>query len=193
MRTKILLHGGRLRIKDKRNDAYYREITKGLVAGDEVLFVGFARRDEDDRNNQYEREKGWILAQTNADLKVTNATYDGFIDQVQRAKSVHITGGESPELIKDIQRYPDFLLALAGKTVGGSSAGACLFSTLYYYGEQRKVLEGLATVPIRLMVHYGSSEFNATDTNLEQLKAVSPELELVTLEECEWIERLVDI
>lgn len=65
MTISFLLHGGRLRLVDARNDAYFTELTKDLLDGDEVLFIGFARRNEAERTETYEREKSFILARTN--------------------------------------------------------------------------------------------------------------------------------
>ncbi len=193
MKTTFLLHGGRLRLSDERNDSYFRKLTEGLSDGDEVLFIGFARRDETDRNQVYEREKRFILAQAKCSIKVSNATYENLLDQIRRAKAIHITGGETDELVEDMQKYPSFVLSLRGKIVGGSSAGACLFSTYYYFDPEQGVLKGLGTLPVKLMVHYGNPEFHSTDESLELLKALPQDLELVTIEECAWISREADL
>ena len=192
MKTKFILHGGRLRLKDERNDAYFRELTKDLRDGDEVLFIGFARRDEKDRAEVYEREKKFILAQTTSDVQVVNATHDNLIEQIKSAKAVQITGGESPDLIRDLKHYPDFLQALAGRVVGGSSAGACLFSAYFFNTDETGVLEGLGTLPIRLKVHYGSPGFGDIATSLKLLDECPGDLELVLLKECEWIVKEAD-
>lgn len=189
MKTRFLLHGGRLKLKDQRNDSYFRELTKDLDDGDRVLYIGFARRDEQDRNEVYEREKGLILTQTDKKIEVVNATHEDLIQQIKSAKAIQITGGQSPELVKDIQDYPDFISSLAGKVVGGSSAGACLFSTYYFFNKKLGVLEGLGVLPIRLMVHLGKPEYDATEDSLELLKSYPENLELITLEECEWVIR----
>jgi len=190
-----MLHGGRLKNKDVRNDSYFGALTKDLADDDEVLFIGFARRDEADRKKIFERECGFLFAQTSKKVKAVYATHNELIRQIQRAKTIHITGGESPELVRDLRQYPDFLSSLRGKLVAGSSAGACLFSTKYYYGEQRRVLEGLGTFPIALMVHYGSlePEFDATDETLQLLKSQAGKLEVVALEEGEWITREAEL
>lgn len=193
MKTTLLLHGGRLKLKDSRNNSYFHELVKGLEDGDQVLFIGFARRDESDRKEVYEREKGFLLAQTDKSITVINATYENLIKQIRAAKVVHITGGESPELVKDLLKYPDFLPSLAGKLVGGSSAGACLFSKYYWYGEENVVYEGLGVLPIRLVVHYGSSEYKAAEGDFEALRSVADDLELVTIEECAWVAREVEL
>jgi peptidase E len=192
-RTKFLLHGGRLKLQDERNDAYFRELTKGLVDDDKVLFIGFARRDEADRAEVYGRERKQMLAQTDKAIEVVNATYEDLIEQVKAAKAIQITGGESPELVNDMLQYPDFIASLRGKIVGGSSAGACLFSKYYFFNKELGVLEGLGVLPIRLLAHFGNPEFDATEDSLELLKTYPDDLELVVLEECAWIVKEVEL
>jgi peptidase E len=193
MKTTFLLHGGRLKLKDERNDSYFRELTKNLVDGDQVLFIGFARRDESDRAEVYEREKQFLLNQAKADIQFVNATYENFIEQVRSARTIHITGGQSPELIQDIQKYPDFIDAIRGKVVGGSSAGACLFSTYYFYEDNSGVLEGLGALPIRLRVHSDNPEFGNIEKSISLLNGYSSDLELVLIEECAWITKQIEL
>ncbi len=51
MKTKFILHGGRLKLKDERNNTYFQELARDLVDGDEVLFIGFATMDDFDRSD----------------------------------------------------------------------------------------------------------------------------------------------
>jgi len=191
MKTKFLLHGGRLRLVDKRNDSYFRELTKGLADGDQVLFIGFARLVGADRQEVYEREKRLMQAQSSAYIDIIDATENDLPSQIKRAKAIHITGGETTDLIQAVRKVPNFISLLRGKVVGGSSAGACLFST--YYFESGSVHEGLGLFPIRLMAHYGNPEFGSAAKTLELLKQYPEDLELVTIEECAWIVREADI
>lgn len=193
MKTRFLLHGGRTRRQDKRNDSFFRELTRELDDGDAVLSIGFANRDEARRLEYFERDKGFLLAQTKANIKVVNATYEDFENQIRAAKSIYVTGGEAPELVKDIKKYPNFLTLISGKLVGGSSAGACLFSTYYLNCPKPEVQQGLGIFPIRLVVHYGSHEFNATDEVAKLLESYPSDLELLRLQECEWTERKADL
>ncbi len=187
MTTTFLLHGGMLSIEDERNDSYFRKLTEGLEDGDQVLFIGFARRDEQERNEIYERDKRYILAQTQADISCVNATRENIIDQLRQSKAVHMTGGETPELIQDVLHYPDFLDAVRGKRIGGSSAGACLLSTYYFINDQRGVLEGTGILPIRLRVHSDNPKFGDIEKSIELLKTCPADLELVLLKECDWV------
>ena len=46
MKTKFILHGGQLKFNVESNHLFFREVTKDMVDGDTLLFVGFARREE---------------------------------------------------------------------------------------------------------------------------------------------------
>ncbi len=188
MKTTFILHGGRLKVSDPYNDSFCAEITKNLSDGDEVLFIGFARRDEEDRLKIYERDKGYILAQTNKDITVTNATYENLIEQIRNADVIFITGGETGELVKDIRKYPDFIDAIKGKVVAGSSAGAYLFSQ-YYFSNPEGVCEGLGTLPIKIIGHYGNPQYKGTEESLHLLKNYGEDLEVIVVNECEWTVR----
>ena len=193
MKTRFLLHGGRVKLHDERNDSFFRELVKDLGDDDIVLSIGFANRDDTGRLEYFERDKGFLLAQAKTKIQVVNATYDEVESQIKAAKSVYITGGEAPELVNDIRRYPNFLELLSGKLVGGTSAGACLFSTYYLNCPKPEVREGLGVFPIRLAVHYGNPEFNSTDETLKLLGEYPKELELIQLQECEWIEKEIEL
>lgn len=188
MLTTFLLHGGMLSHEDDRNDAYFRKLTEGLIDGDQVLFIGFARRDEQERNEIYERDKRFILAQAQADISCVNATHNEVINQLGQSKAVHITGGETPELIQDVLSYPDFIDGIKGKRIGGSSAGACLLSTYYFINDQRGVLKGTSVLPIRLRVHSDNPEFGNIEKSIELLKTYPDDLELTLIKECDWIQ-----
>jgi peptidase E len=200
MSTAVLLHGGRLRTVDSRNDEYFKCLTRDVKDGEQVLFVGFAQHDsasrskyyekeENSRQKYYERDKGYILAQTHRDITVINATPEDFERQLSESKAVHITGGNTSLLVETIKQYPNFLELIDGKCVGGSSAGAMLFSTIYWNGEQNTVMKGLGTLPVAVLCHFNSEEFNSTQDQLDILKQAAGDLEVIALEECEWVEK----
>jgi peptidase E len=193
MKTKFILHGGRIRHQNEGNNAFLREVTKDLNDGDEILFIGFARRDEENRQEVYERDAALIRAQTDKDIIITNATHEDLMEQAKRAKAIFVTGGDSPELVKDIQQYPDFTHAIRGKVYAGSSAGACLVSTYYFGCNPPEVFRGLGWLPIRLLVHYGSEEYNATEEAVAKLERCPDSLELVKIPEYEWVVREINI
>lgn len=190
MVTKFLLHGGILSRDDPRNNSYFREITKDLSDGDTVLFIGFARSSEE-RQHIYERDAALIKAQADKNISVVNATHDGFIEQLKHCQAIHITGGDCEQLLSDVNRYPEFAGAIKGKVIGGSSAGAQLFSTYYFGCTKKNIYKGLGILPICLLVHYGNPEYNATDEALDMLRPYATNLELLAVEECAWVTREV--
>jgi peptidase E len=193
MKTKFLLHGGQLSFKDKRNNTYFQQLTKGLKNGDKVLFVGFARLIESERQDVFKRDGERIVAQSKSKVDVVNATHEDFLAQLREAKAIHITGGATTELVEDIRSYPEFKELISGKTVGGSSAGACLMATYYLTVNTKGVRKGLGLLPIRLKVHADGSEYGNMQTTLELLDEYPKELERVVLDECTWIERDMEV
>jgi hypothetical protein len=193
MKTTFLLHGGGMGRPDAKNNSYFRRLTAGLRDGDQVLVVGFARRDERERAIIFERDKQLILAEASANITCINATAEDVVRQLQRAKAVHITGGETPELIQAAIDRTDFVEQVRGKCVGGSSAGACLLAAFYCINDPRGVLEGWGMLPIRLRVHSDNLKFGNIDESLALLNSYPHDLALVLLKEFDWIERTEDI
>lgn len=181
-----------MKYDNEHNTSFFKEFTKDLEDGDKVLFIGFARRDVENRMRVFERDKGLILAGTEKDIVVENAEYETLIDQVRESKAIFVTGGETPELIQDIQKYPEFRDAIAGKVYAGSSAGAQLTAVQYYHCSRGEITEGVGWLPVLLMVHYGNPEYNAIEENLKKLETYSSELELLAIPETEWVVREVD-
>ncbi len=192
MKTKFILHGGMLKYDNEHNISFFKEFTKDLEDGDQVLFVGFARRDIENRMQVFKRDKSLILAGTDKDVEVVNAEYETLMDQIKDAKAVFVTGGETLDLMKDLREYPGFRDAISGKVYAGSSAGALVTSTYMHTCSHDKIVEGLGWLPIRLIVHYGNPEYNATEETKTELEAYPNDLELITIPETEWIVREVE-
>lgn len=187
-KTTLLLHGGRLKAVDTRNDTYFKRLTRDLIDGDTILHIGFACIDAVERQAVFERDRNFILKQTHAKLNIVHADYDNFELQLKQAKAVHITGGDDPELVKTIRQFANFRDLIQGKVVGGSSAGACLFGRKYWYTEDRTIHNGLGILDLGIFVHYGNEAFHGTQEDYEQFKNVVKPLETLALEECEWKE-----
>ena len=169
---------------------FFKEFTKYLQDGDKVLWIGFARRTPEDRAKTFERDKNWILAGTDEDIVVESAELDTLTKQLEQSQAVFVTGGNTQELLQDIQTTcPDFFELLDGKVYAGSSAGALILSTKYWGNSLADVYDGGGVFPMALMVHYGAEGFNATDEGLEILKQQAGDLEVVALPENEWFIR----
>lgn len=190
MKTRFILHGGMMSYEDPRNTSFFKEVTKDLIDGDRVLWIGFARRDESERMTTFERDKDYILNSTEKNILVENAVTENLVKQVAEAKVIFVTGGDTKKLQADLESHPDFIAALAGKTYAGSSAGANICSTFYWGCSAEKVIKGMNMLPIRLMVHFGNPEFNSTEVQKVEMEKLTNELELILLPECEW--RVID-
>lgn len=193
MKTRILLHGGYLHAASQSNDEYFTELTRGLQDGDKVLFIGFARTDNRELVDTYNAEKQLILDQTDKKIKVINANRDDLTKQIQGCEAIQITGGSIQALLEVIKEYPEFLDSIRGKTIGGSSAGAMLFSRFAFHSSTESIIEGLSLIPVKLMVHYGNLDFKGTDKFFKLLSDYDNKTELVALKETEWKEYQVDI
>lgn len=188
MKTSYILHGGKLLLEDQRNDSYFKRLTRDIQDGDVLLHIPFAEQSQEKQEIVFEREKKMIIENSNKPIVVVKANKTSIIEQIHEAKTIHICGGWSPALVDYIKTIPNFEKLISGKTVGGSSAGACLFSDKYWFGAENKTYNGLGILPIALFVHYGSKDFNATDDKLAKFIIESDGLELIKLEEAEWLE-----
>ena len=178
-----------VRYQNEDNDSFFREFVKNLEDGDQVLHIGFARRDLDERRRTFERDKSLILAQTTKDITVIAATTTDLAKQLEASRAVFVTGGDTEGLIEDVRACGNFAALLSGKVVAGSSAGAYLLSRFYFSGKTKGVLPGLGILPVRILCHYGNPEFDATDEALDLLRTYSEDAELLALKECAWVVR----
>lgn len=180
-----------LKYDNPHNQSFFEEFVKDLEDGDKVLFVGFARRDLEERQRVYERDKDFILSHTDKNIIIENAELDTLIEQAKEAKAVFVTGGDAAGLQSDVASKLEFINAIKGKVYAGYSAGAMITATYMHDCSTNKVKEGLGWLPIRLMVHYGNPEFNSTSESKVEIEKYPEDLELILLPECEWVVREV--
>ena len=159
---------------------------------DIVLHIPFAEPSKAKQDIVFEREKIMIIENSYKPILVIKADKTNITKQIHNAKTIHISGGWAPALVDYIKTVPKFEKLISGKTIGGTSAGACLFSAKYWFGEENKIYDGLGTLPIALFVHSGSKEFNATNDKLEIFKSETKNHPLLKLKELEWVEHTVN-
>ncbi len=191
MKTAFILHGGLTSIDSESNTLFFKTIVSELADGDEILFIGFAREDEK-IESIYERDKKSLLAQTDKSIIVMNATHQDFLEQVKSSKVVYITGGDTRKLLNELNQYPDFIKLLNGKTIVGSSAGANVFSKLYFSTALKSVCKGLGVLPFSLVCHYGSKQMGSDENAVLVLKQNTEASEIVTLAEQEFKQFQID-
>jgi peptidase E len=193
MKTTFILHGGMLSHDNPSNDTFFQEFSKDFTDDTKVLFIGLARRNEEDRQRIYERDKGYILAQTDKSITVENAELETITEQAAAADAIFITGGDTMAMVDDLRENAKFIEAIKGKVIAGSSAGAYLFSQYYWACAGNEVEQGLGLIPYRVKAHYGNPEFNSTEETLSLIQAVHQEYELLLLPECEWVVKEIEL
>lgn len=192
MKTTFILHGGLTSIDSQNNALFFKTLVSKLDDNDKILFVGFAR-DNEKIGDVYERDEKSLLAQTDKNISVINATHDNFLEQVKSSPVIYITGGDTRKLLRELNQYPDFITLLDGKTIAGSSAGASAFSLLYYSTALRAVCEGLGVLPFSLVCHYGNKEMGSDENAVLELKRHNSTLDVITLGEQEFKTFEVDL
>lgn len=183
MSTKFILHGGRTSQKNPHNDSFFKEFSKNLKDGDNILYIAFARESEEDQQKVFQRDRETILSHSNKKISIENANSVTFKDQLQKANAIFITGGVTKILKDRLSHFPNFAELIRGKTYAGSSAGANIISKFHLSGFAEGIQEGFGILPINIISHYGNTDYNATE---KSKNLFTDEYELVLLPECEW-------
>jgi peptidase E len=183
--TKYILHGGYTKLENDSNRAFFREIVKDLLDTATILLVYFAREDVE-IPKLFERDKKSFLGTGKKDLNFLVASSEDFIQQIQNADAVYLSGGETEKLLNTLKQFPAFAKAVTGKVVAGSSAGAYALARYYYSNSRNTVSEGLGILPVKVVCHFKSKihDVPATDP-VELMEKYSENLELVVLADCE--------
>jgi len=184
--TKFILHGGFTKRENDSNRAFFKELIADVPDGGSVLMVYFASR-EDDSTESFEQHKSQIRAEAgDKNINFEYATQGDFVAQVEKADAIFINGGSTNKLLAVLRTYVDIKPLLEGKTVAGSSAGAYAASTLGSSHSEDALREGMGWAPLRVICHFESPELPPAPGATALLLQSAPELELVTLRDCEW-------
>lgn len=187
--TKFILHGGRLAENNLHNASFFSEFSKTLNEGDTVLFIGFAREDEKERQEIFKRDTGLIQQHTDKKLVFENVELSTLREQVKKASAVFVTGGNTPVLVTALQTIDNELWKelLKNKVVAGSSAGVYVWSEKYFAGLYGEIRAGLGIIPYKTLVHFGNSDFNADRTALQHLIEDGEDTNILVLRDFEWV------
>lgn len=186
MKTKFILHGGFTGTENELNRGFYEELSKDVSNGGTILLIYFSRKDAE-VHICFEQDKKKILEQAgDKKLNMELANQKDFLNQVRSADAVYMRGGDTDKLLARLKNFPDFDKAIKGKVVSGSSAGAQVLAKYYYSSSKGGVHEGLGILPVKVVCHYQSKEFEDRGDPIEQLKEYPEDLELVVLKDCEW-------
>ncbi|MBI5732882.1 Type 1 glutamine amidotransferase-like domain-containing protein [Candidatus Jorgensenbacteria bacterium] len=183
---RFILHGGYTIEKNEQNDAFYKELSKYVPDGGNILLVYFSRKDEE-VNKFFEDDKNRILEQAKGKkLVLTPASEENFMEQVRHAHAVYFKGGSTEKLFAVLKRYPDFTKSIAGKVIAGDSAGAYVLAKYYYSVSSGKIGEGLGLLPVRVICHYESPRFKWKNDPVLLMKQYPDNLELIVFKDFEW-------
>src|SRR3989338_4704837 len=161
---------------------------ESLDCGDppKILLCLFARP-ENTWAEVFEKESAALrtyLPEKNLDIQLANSAT--FAEQVRWADVIYIRGGITDMLIEILQRSPEWVSDLDGKTLAGSSAGADATATHHYNLDKQAVGSGLGLLPIKVIPHwrsdYGDGIIN-WDQAYADLKAYGEELPIIPLAE----------
>lgn len=140
----------------------------------------------------FEQDKSRIIENAdNKKLNIVTATEDDFMNQIEKADSIYIRGGETDKLINTLKQYPDFKEVIKNKIISGSSAGAYVLSTYYASASKGGIHKGLGILPLRVICHY-QSEIHKIDESKKHEDPVAlieeypKDLELIVLKDYEW-------
>jgi peptidase E len=117
------------------------------------------------------------------------ASIANFADEVAWADVIYLRGGDTPTLVKALQADLSWTKHLAGKTVVGTSAGACALAQYDYDVDHFKLSDNLGLLPIKVLPHY-RSDYGAPHVNWDSIEQTlsnyKEPLELVLLREGEY-------
>lgn len=186
MKTKFILHGGFTSAKNDLNAGFYKEMSRYVSDGANILLIYFSRDDED-YDRVFEQDSSRIVEQAGGKkLAIMRASKDNFMEEVEKADVLYMRGGKTEKLLNVLKQHPDFGQAIVGKVVAGSSAGAYILAKYYHSVSRGGVHEGLGLLPVRVVCHYKSSRFEKIDDPIVLMERYPSDLELVVLKDYEW-------
>lgn len=156
---KFVLHGGATRDEKltESNRAFFREMAKDYPSP-RVLLVYFAREPlfyEELRKNE---EDNFRQASPEKIFTFILASVENFERQAKNADVIYIRGGDIRKLIDGIDKIPNFIACIRGRTYGGSSAGANAIAKYFYSTKLDRVMRGLGIIPINSFPHWEESK-----------------------------------
>lgn len=184
--TKFILHGGMTSIRNDVNKKFYEEIIKDIPENPKILICLFSIEE-----NRWEEEYGYQknnfienLGEQGFEFQL--AKKEKFLEQLKWADAIHFRGGSTLLLLEVLNNFSEFKNSLLGKTVSGSSAGACFLVDNFYENDIQEIHKGLGIISINLITHYGSDSYPEISAGVfEKLKS-SGNKELVLIQETEY-------
>mgnify|MGYP001570432368 CR=1 FL=1 len=188
--TKIILVGGCDYKAPDGGKAFCEALTDGFEEPVKILDCLFARPKEK-WDEVYQKDKKFFAMQLpGKTIELELAQPEKFIQQMRWSNAIYIRGGSNDLLLDILHTCGDWLAELDGKTLAGSSAGACIIVKYYYELDSLKLGEGLGLLPMKIIVHW-KSDYNAPNINWisarAKLKKYKEDLPLLALGEGKFV------
>lgn len=182
--TKFILGGGYLFKAPDGGRAFVLELTKGIKKP-KILDCVFA--DPENETNKFLQDKE-RFAKFISDFEMELATPEKFVQQIKSCNVLFIRGGDTEILIDTLKKSGDWISALDGKTVAGTSAGAMAIAKYSHALVQDKIIEGFGILLVKVIAHWQSEiyEINWEKAKTE-LQNYKEDLPVYALKEGEFV------
>lgn len=190
--TKYILAGGFVNKSKDGGRAFYEEFVKGINNKPvKILDCMFARPveywEETFKSDQN------LLSQFIKDFELELATPEKFVEQVKNSNVIFIRGGHTQQLFKLLSQDTSWIQELDGKVLAGTSAGAEVIAKYYHVLSSSRTGDGFGLLPIKVIPHWKSKDFDEIPKNfdfdkaLNELKEYKENLPVYTLAEGEFV------
>jgi len=187
--TKFILHGGKIIIPNKHNEAFYQEWVKDFKVNETpTILLTYFSRPKETWNELEESDIKRFKEYTNnrkAKFIVASDNIKKFIEQIKGSDVIYFIGGEPQKIVDVMEKIKDeFLQLIDGKIYVGSSAGV-MFLSEYSRSASRNWQKYLGILPINSIVHYSKElkddleEFKENNSNNKNEYILLPETEFI--------------
>jgi len=127
---------------------------------------------------RFQEREQWI----DNDVNFILAKEENFIDELKKADTVYMRGGDTFKLLDFLRKFPEFKDLIKDKVVAGSSAGAYVLAKYFYENDVDVIGEGIGILPIKIIAHYDEAKHKEI---IKKLEKTGEDMELVLLREFE--------
>lgn len=158
--TKYVVNSGGLRKYPDLARKFFAEVVKDLGNQPKILICCFAQPRED-WEEKFEEDKKGTFFPSDVQPVLTLADPSTFEEQVRDSDAIYIHGGDDHLITYWLQKFniPELW---DGKVVATNSAGSDVLSTHFWTCDWRKLMDGLAILPIKVIPHF-DSDYGADD------------------------------
>ncbi len=186
---KIILIGGHIYKSSDGGKSFCDEMIRDIKAPVKILDCLFAR-EQDVWTQRFEEDNSFFSSNID-NFELELAMPGKFIEQINKTDVVFFQGGVPKQLMSILHTTGDWLKALDGKVLVGSSGGADTICKYYGVGKTSNIGEGLGLLPIKFIPHWKSDYVPGLDIDWEQLlnkvKFYKEDLEVVTLKDGDFL------